>query len=163
MRNDIAKLIPQSPLLVALILSLLSATQLFSATPAMAEEPLAEITVWHSPTCGCCTKWIDHLKEYGFPVRSHAQHDVAMIKHRLGLPDKLASCHTAMVNGYVIEGHVPAEDIERLLKERPFVRGLSVPGMPTGSPGMEMGDRVDPYEVLSFDEDGKTAVFSRHP
>jgi len=126
-------------------------------------DTLPEITVWHSPTCGCCTEWINHLEQAGFPVRSHAQHDVAMIKHRLGLPNDLASCHTGMVDGYVIEGHVPAADIKRLLKERPFVRGLSVPGMPIGSPGMEMGDRVDPYEVLSFDEDGKTEVFSRHP
>ncbi len=158
MRNYLARLIRRSPLLVALV-----STLLFSAPPVMAEEPLAEITVWHSPTCGCCTDWIDHLKQAGFPVRSHAQHDVAMIKHRLGLPNNLASCHTGMVDGYVIEGHVPAADIKRLLKERPFVRGLSVPGMPIGSPGMEMGDRVDPYEVLSFDEDGKTEVFSRHP
>ena len=158
MRNQIAELIRQSSLLMALL-----STLLFSATPVVAEEPLAEITVWHSPTCGCCTKWIHHLEQAGFPVRSHAQHDVAMIKHRLGLPNDLASCHTGMVDGYVIEGHVPAEDIKRLLKERPFVRGLSVPGMPIGSPGMEMGDRVDPYEVLSFDEDGKTEVFSRHP
>ncbi len=163
MRSNIAKLIRQSPLLMALISTLLSPALMFSATPALAKEPLAEITVWHSPSCGCCTKWINHLEQYGFPVRSHARHDVAMIKHRLSVPDKLASCHTAMVDGYVIEGHVPAEDIERLLKERPFVRGLSVPGMPAGSPGMEMGNRVDPYEVISFDDDGKTEVFSRHP
>jgi hypothetical protein len=158
MRNHFIRLIRRSPLLMALV-----STLLFSAAPVVAEEPLAEITVWHSPTCGCCTDWINHLEQAGFPVRSHAQHDVAMIKHRLGLPNNLASCHTGMVDGYVIEGHVPAADIKRLLKERPFVRGLSVPGMPIGSPGMEMGDRVDPYEVLSFDEDGKTEVFSRHP
>ncbi|MDF1628838.1 MAG: DUF411 domain-containing protein [Alcanivoracaceae bacterium] len=158
MRTSINHLIRRSPLLVALVATLLSATP--TATLA---ESLAEITVWHSPTCGCCTKWVNHLEQYGFPVRSHAQNDVAMIKHRLALPNKMASCHTAMVDGYVIEGHVPAQDIERLLKERPFVRGLSVPGMPVGSPGMEMGDRIDPYEVLSFDEDGNTEVFSRHP
>jgi uncharacterized membrane protein len=126
-------------------------------------DALPEITVWHSPTCGCCGDWVSHLTDYGFPVRKHIQQDVALIKYRLDLPGELASCHTAMVNGYVIEGHVPAEDIARLVKERPFVRGLSVPGMPIGSPGMEMGDRVDPYEVLSFDKDGNTEVFSRHP
>ncbi len=158
MHNYFTRLIRQSSLLMALV-----STLLFAAPPVVAEEPLAEVTVWHSPTCGCCTDWVNHLEQYGFPVRKHVQHDVAMIKHRLGLPNNLASCHTAMVDGYVIEGHVPAEDIARLLKERPFVRGLSVPGMPIGSPGMEMGDRVDPYEVLSFDEDGKTEVFSRHP
>ena len=128
-----------------------------------ASSSLPEVTVWHSPTCGCCTDWIDHIKEYGFPVRAHSQNDVAMIKHRLGLPSDLASCHTAMVDGYVIEGHVPAKDIARLLKERPFMRGLSVPNMPIGSPGMEMGERVDNYEVLLFDEQGETKVFSRYP
>jgi uncharacterized membrane protein len=127
-----------------------------------ANDTLPEIIVWHSPSCGCCGDWVSHLEQHGFPVRKHVQHDVALIKHRLGLPGNLASCHTAMVDGYVIEGHVPAADIERLLQERPFVRGLSVPGMPVGSPGMEMGDRVDPYDVLSFDEDGKTEVFSRY-
>jgi uncharacterized membrane protein len=126
-------------------------------------DGLPEITVWHSPTCGCCGDWVDHLKDYGFPVRKHIQHDVMLIKHRLGLPGELASCHTAMVNGYVIEGHVPAQDIARLLEQRPFKRGLSVPGMPIGSPGMEMGDRVDAYEVLLFDHDGSTEVFSRYP
>jgi uncharacterized membrane protein len=126
-------------------------------------DTLPEITVWHSPACGCCGDWVDHLEAYGFPVRKHLQHDVALIKHRLALPGELASCHTAMVNGYVIEGHVPAEDIARLLQQRPFVRGIAVPGMPVGSPGMEMGDRVDPYEVLAFDEQGNTEVFSRYP
>jgi uncharacterized membrane protein len=124
---------------------------------------LPEITVWHSPTCGCCGDWVDHLEAYGFPVRKHLQRDVALIKHRLALPGELASCHTAMVDGYVVEGHVPAEDIARLLQERPFVRGIAVPGMPIGSPGMEMGDRRDAYEVLTFDEQGNTEVFSRYP
>jgi hypothetical protein len=115
-----------------------------------------------SPTCGCCTKWIDHLKANGFAVRSHDTQDVTQPSQRLGIPAGYGSCHTAVVDGYVIEGHVPARDIRRLLKEKPQARGLAVPGMPIGSPGMEQGDHKDPYEVTLLDKRGAPRVYSRY-
>lgn len=121
----------------------------------------AEVTVYKSPTCGCCKKWVEHLQANGFSVKAVDTEDV--VKHKLanGVPYELGSCHTALVGGYVVEGHVPASDIKRLLKERPPVRGLAVPGMPIGSPGMEQGAHKQRYEVLTFDKQGKTTVFSR--
>ena len=120
-----------------------------------------EITVYKTPTCGCCSAWIDHLEDNGFRVIKKDLRDTSSIKAAHGVKPKLASCHTALVDGYVVEGHVPATDIRRLLAERPPVKGLTVPGMPMGSPGME-GPRKDPYNVLTFDARGKTSVFSRH-
>jgi hypothetical protein len=119
-----------------------------------------EITVYHSPTCGCCKEWINHLKSSGFAVKSIEQEDLSEIKAEMGVTGKLASCHTAVVTGYVIEGHVPAGDIHRLLKERPKISGLTAPGMPGASPGMDTGK--DPYDVLTFDGRGKTTVWARH-
>jgi hypothetical protein len=127
--------------------------------PAPSVAP-AEITVYHSPTCGCCKKWISHLKANGFTVKSIEQEDLSAIKAESGVTGKLASCHTALVQGYVIEGHVPAADIQRLLKERPKVIGLSAPGMPGAGPGMDSG--TDPYDVLAFDAKGKTTVWAKH-
>ncbi|MBZ2189333.1 DUF411 domain-containing protein [Alcanivorax sp. JB21] len=134
-----------------------------AAATVSADDALPPITVWHSPTCGCCGDWVTHLQESGFTVHKHIQNNVPQIKYRLGLPGELASCHTAMVEGYIIEGHVPAADIKRLLREQPFARGLAVPGMPVGSPGMEMDGRMDAYAVLLFDADGETQVFSQYP
>ncbi len=119
-----------------------------------------EIVVYKSPTCGCCTKWVDHLEDNGFSVKVHNRNNMGPIKAELGVPRHLQSCHTAKVGGYVVEGHVPADEIARLLKEKPQVRGLSVPGMPMGSPGME-GPRKDTYEVLAIQDNGKTAVYAR--
>lgn len=119
------------------------------------------ITVYKSPTCGCCTKWVDHLTDNGFKVKSINTNNLSNIKKNSGLPYGLGSCHTAFVDGYVIEGHVPASDIKKLLKQRLDVVGLTVPGMPMGSPGME-GPRRDKYDVMTFDKSGKTTVFSRH-
>jgi len=130
---------------------------LFVAAPALA----AEITVYKSPTCGCCKEWVKHLQANGFTVTAKDVPDVEPYKNANGVPPMLASCHTARVNGYTIEGHVPAADIQRLLKERPKVRGLAVPGMPAGSPGME-GLFTQRYEVLTFDQDGRTSVYARH-
>lgn len=121
----------------------------------------AEITVYKSPTCGCCKDWVKHLDANGFKVKSYDVQDVYPIKIKNGITEELASCHTALVNGYVIEGHVPAADIKRLLKERPAVKGLTVPGMPMGSPGME-GAYKDAYSVLTFDTFGRTQVYARH-
>ena len=119
------------------------------------------IQVWKSPTCGCCANWIESLEAAGFEVEAHDV-DMAPIKAQYGIPGPMESCHTALVDGYLLEGHVPLSDIERLLKERPAITGLAVPGMVIGSLGMEMGDRVDPYDVLTFDGEGRTEVYSSH-
>lgn len=124
-----------------------------------AAEP-TEIQVYKSPTCGCCAKWVDHLRDNGFSVNVTEVKDVTPIKIENGVPRKLASCHTAIVEGYLVEGHVPASDLRRLLSERPKISGLAVPRMPIGSPGME-GPNPVRYEVLSFGVDG-TRVFSEH-
>jgi hypothetical protein len=127
-----------------------------------ADEALKDIHVFKSPTCGCCTDWVDHLKANGFEVEVTETNSLNPIKQDAGLPYSLASCHTAFIGDYVIEGHVPANDIHRLIAESPDARGLTVPGMPVGSPGMEMGDRKDAYQVLMFNESGQTRVFSEH-
>jgi hypothetical protein len=128
-----------------------------SAAPAKA------ITIYKSPTCGCCAKWVDHVRAAGFAATVHDTDDVDAIKAKYGVPKGLQSCHTALVEGYVVEGHVPAADVLRLLRERPKVRGLAVPGMPAGSPGLEMGGAADRYDVVAFAADGKTTrVFARH-
>jgi hypothetical protein len=127
--------------------------------PVTAGE-LPEVHVYKSPTCGCCEKWIEHLRGSGFRVRATDVPDVTPIKLENGVAPALSACHTAFVGGYVVEGHVPAADVHRLLAERPDVAGLAVPGMPIGSPGME-GPNPEPYEVLSFGAQG-VRVFSKH-
>lgn len=127
----------------------------------MASADAGEVTVYRNPACGCCGAWADHLARNGFVVRIVERADLAADKARFGVPPTLASCHTARVDGYTVEGHVPAADIRRLLAERPPVSGLAVPGMPHGSPGMETG-RVDRYQVMTFDGDGNHTVFSQH-
>ncbi|MFL5553740.1 MAG: DUF411 domain-containing protein [Gemmatimonadaceae bacterium] len=129
--------------------------------PLAARSEKPTITVYKSPTCGCCKTWIEHVKKHGYQVDAKDTPDMAEIKRTLGVPDGLTSCHTAIVNGYLIEGHVPAADIDRLLAQKPKVAGLAVPGMPMGSPGME-GPTSQPYQVMSFDKSGKTAVFAKH-
>jgi hypothetical protein len=123
-----------------------------------AQGPL--ITVYKSPTCGCCTAWVTHIKRAGFRVELHDTVDVQPVKDRWGVPPDLVSCHTARVDGYVIEGHVPADLVQRLLRERPAVVGIATPGMPMGSPGMEGGE-PEPYDVVTFDKEGRTALFAR--
>ena len=129
--------------------------------PAAAPAP-DTVVVYKSPNCGCCVKWIDHLRHAGFTVEARDESQMSLVRTRLGVPSELASCHTATVNGYVIEGHVPAEDIRQLLAKRPKAIGITVPGMPIGSPGMEMGDRVEAYQTLLFDAGGRTSVFNQH-
>ena len=129
------------------------------AGPVAAADPT--ITVYKTPACGCCTKWVTHLEDSGFEVETVDLQELSTIKSMSGVDPTLASCHTARVDGYVIEGHVPGDDIRRLLAERPAVKGLTAPGMPQGSPGMESG-RKDPYQVLTFDAEGKTKVFAQH-
>ena len=118
------------------------------------------ITVYKSPTCGCCTAWVTHVKRAGFRVVVHDTADVQPVKDRWGVPGDLISCHTAKVENYVIEGHVPADLIQRLLQEKPAVLGIATPGMPSGSPGME-GGPPEPYDVLTFDKEGRTTLFAK--
>ncbi|MBN8761922.1 MAG: metal-binding protein [Thiobacillus sp. GWE1_62_9] len=132
------------------------------AQAAWAAPTTPVIDVYKSPTCGCCNKWIDHLKANGFTVRAHDTENVAAHKIRLGVPAGYGSCHTAEVNGYVIEGHVPAKEMKRLLKEKPRARGLVVPAMPAGSPGMEIGDRKDAYDVFLVNQDGSTRTYAQY-
>jgi hypothetical protein len=124
--------------------------------PAEASGP--EITVYKTPTCGCCNAWVDHLRAEGFRVTTENLPDLTEIKREHGVPDELASCHTGLVDGYAVEGHVPADVIRRLLAERPEVSGLAVPGMPMGSPGME-GPYSQAYEVYTFDPTGPIDVY----
>jgi hypothetical protein len=119
------------------------------------------ITVYKTATCGCCAKWVDHMKAAGFAPTVKDLPNLNAVKAEAGVPSELQSCHTARVDGYVIEGHVPADVVRQLLKERPKVVGIAVPGMPSGSPGMEQGGVKDPYEVLTFDVSGKTTVFAK--
>ncbi|MDK3073820.1 DUF411 domain-containing protein [Sedimentitalea sp. JM2-8] len=135
---------------------------------ATASRPLhaapTRIEVYKSPTCGCCSAWIEHIARAGFAVDSRDvdQDTLHSLKARSGIAPELASCHTAIVDGYVIEGHVPASDVERLLAERPDALGLTVPGMPIGSPGMEMGEEREAFDTLLILRDGTSEVFARH-
>ncbi len=129
--------------------------------PAVNMAGAPEITVYKSATCGCCNKWVDHLRDAGFKVTTQNRQDMNQIKHTYGVKYQHRSCHTAVVEDYVVEGHVPAEDIQRLLDGRPAISGLAVPGMPMGSPGME-GKYNDPYEVIAFKKGGRDSVFSKH-
>lgn len=134
-----------------------------SFVPARAQFA-SQVEVWKDPNCGCCKDWVRHLQDNGFRVTTHDQGNAAARK-RFGLPDALGSCHTAMVGGYVIEGHVPARDIQRLLRDKPRALGLSVPGMPVGSPGMdgpEYGGRKDRFDVLLVAANGSTSVYQRY-
>lgn len=133
---------------------------LITTATAVAGE-LAGIEVWKNPNCGCCVKWIDHLRQNGFEVTAHSVASVDPVRARLGMPERYASCHTAKVAGYVIEGHVPAADIKRLIEQGAKARGLAVPGMPVGSPGME-GPYSEPYQTLLIGMDGQARVFAEH-
>ena len=119
------------------------------------------IEVYHDPACGCCVNWIRYMQAQGYTVTSHEDQSMAVVKARLGVPAAAASCHTALIGGYVIEGHVPVEDIRRLLAEHPDALGLAAPGMPMGSPGMEMG-APERYDVLLIGRDGSSQVFATH-
>jgi hypothetical protein len=143
----------------------IAAIALLSTTQAFAEAPTPSIEVWKSATCQCCVKWVTHLEENGFSVKTNAADNAALnaIKRAAGIAEKLDACHTAKIDGYVIEGHVPASDIKRLVAERPDAIGLTVPGMPQGSPGMEQADgKTEPYDVLLIKKDGTTEVFAHH-
>lgn len=139
---------------------------IFAAVPAIAfaarPTPATRITVYQSPTCGCCGKWADHLKAAGFGVTVVSTPDLSPVARRLGVPDALRSCHTATVGGYFLEGHVPAQDVRLLLRRKPAALGLAVPGMPRGSPGMETGGQRDAFATMLVPKTGAPSVFARH-
>jgi hypothetical protein len=143
------------------LLGLLALPAVAGVATAAAAAPT--IVVNKTPTCGCCGLWVKHLQAAGFKVQVNDLENLSPINERVGVPFGMGSCHTAEVDGYFVEGHVPAEDIKRLLSERPKAKGLTVPGMPAGSPGMEVASgRVDRYDVLLVGKDGKTSVFATH-
>src|SRR5688572_24170808 len=130
---------------------------------AAAQARGTRVEVYKSPTCGCCSKWVDHLRSHGFEVRVTDTETVDELKAKHGVPRQVRSCHTALVGGYVVEGHVPAADVQRLRGERPAIVGIGVPGMPIGSPGMEVaGVKAQPFDVIGFAKDGSTRVFASH-
>lgn len=146
---------------IFLAISLLAVNAVVSAENVESENPV-EIVVYRSPTCGCCEKWLAHLQQNNFSIKDIVTPDVQAIKNKYGVPAEMASCHTAIVNGYVVEGHVPATDIKALLKNKPNIAGIAVPGMPIGTPGMEMGGKKEPYKVMEFDKNGHSQIFNSY-
>jgi hypothetical protein len=138
-----------------------SAAALVAGRRVFAERSMPVITVYKSPDCECCNRWVKHLSAAGFVVMPQNVPNIDEIKRNMRVPVKLQSCHTAVVDRYLIEGHVPAASIKKLLAEKPAIQGLAVPGMPVGTPGME-GDHVDHYDVIAFTTAGQTSVFARH-
>jgi hypothetical protein len=147
----------------ALALAVASAAAVAPVARALAQgaRPLA-IDVYKSPLCGCCEAWVKHLRSNGFTVTVHDVEDTGEYRKRFGMPERFGSCHTGHIAGYAIEGHVPAADIRKLLAAKPKAVGLTVPGMPVGSPGMEQGSRKDPFDVLLVKADGAASVFTRY-
>lgn len=129
-------------------------------------EPYLEtkdIKVYRSPSCSCCGAWVEHLRQHGFNIKADIKtDDIEAIKQKYNLPQELASCHTAIIDGYVMEGHIPADDIKSFLQQKPQFLGLTVPGMPIGTPGMEMGDKKQPFTVMAFDKTGKVTPFKEY-
>jgi len=147
-----------------LLRALAAATAAALALPGLAQSTKPVVEVWKDPNCGCCKDWIAHMQASGFTVKTYETGNNAA-RARLGLPEKFASCHTALVAGYVVEGHVPAREVQRLLKERPKALGLAVPGMPIGSPGMdgpEYKGRKDRYDVLLVNADGRSKIYQTY-
>jgi hypothetical protein len=139
------------------------ASEQAAAEQSTGEQAVREMVVYSSPTCGCCSDWVGYVEEHGYTVTVESVQDIYVVKEEHHIPRNTWSCHTALVDGYVVEGHVPIEDIERLLSERPDVAGIAVPGMPVGSPGMEVaGTEPQPFAVVTFDEAGTTEVYSTH-
>lgn len=140
-------------------ISVLALTPL-SAIAKAASRPT--INAYRNPGCGCCEKWAEMLKSAGFEVTMEDAPDLSSRRVAAGVPDELAGCHTALMGDYVIEGHVPLQEIERMLAEKPAIRGIAVPGMPMGSPGMEMGETRDAYDVVAFAADGTRSIFAHY-
>ncbi|NND70221.1 MAG: DUF411 domain-containing protein [Rhodothermales bacterium] len=144
------------PLLAGLIAVVIGAGAFVFTSTSSSQE----IVVYKSPTCGCCAKWIDHIEEAGYKVQVRDTNDMQPIKMQHGIQRQAQSCHTAIVDGYFVEGHVPAEFITKLLEEKPDIKGITVPGMPQGSPGMEGPNPVD-YDVIAIGKDGEASIFGR--
>ena len=132
------------------------------ATLRQSKAAMPHVSVYKDPTCGCCAKWVDHLRANGLDVSIQEVRDLKEYRRKFGVPAELASCHTATIDGYAVEGHVPAREIQRLLKERPKAKGLAVPGMPVGSPGMEAA-KTQAYSVLLFDSSGRPTIYQNYP
>lgn len=145
-----------------LAVAVAAAGRLFGVASAETPQALPTVTVYKDPNCGCCSLWVRHMEQAGFTVTAHNTPDMPAIRAKYGVPPHVQSCHLGIVNGYLLEGHVPADDVKRMLVERPKVKGIAVPGMPVGSPGMEQGNVRHAYSVLTFDEAGRTTVFARH-
>ena len=139
---------------------LLLAVWWLTATPGAGAT---DLLVYKSASCGCCGEWVKHLEQNGFRVQVRNMEDMTAIKRQLGVPPAMDSCHTGVIGDYLVEGHVPAADIRRMLAERPPIRGIAAPGMPVGSPGMEVpGQKPEPYQVFSFTLEGETQIFTNH-
>ena len=134
----------------------------FAALTLGSAAHAATMTVYKSPSCGCCAKWVEHVEKHGFTVKTIPTEDMAAVKARLKVPDALVSCHTTVVGGYVVEGHVPAADIKRLIKQKSRARGIAVAGMPMGAPGMEHGDHRQTYSTMLIGLGGKASLFAKH-
>ena len=161
MSRTIATLLVHAALLAAPAVA--AAQQPAATSPVPSAGALPVVEVHRNASCGCCLKWVEHLREAGFQVNVHVSDDMQALKRRLGVPDAQRSCHTAQVGGYFVEGHVPAADVRRLLAERPAARGLAVPGMPLGSPGMETPDGTrQPYTVELVAADGTARTYAEH-
>lgn len=158
--SNAQSLVPNS---VAVHVGLVSITKHIQNTQTALKATAPNVTVYRSPDCSCCGGWIKHLKAQGFEIKDFPTVEIELLKQKHNVPDNLTSCHTAIINGYVIEGHVPADDIKRLLQQKLNVAGLSVPQMPVGTPGMEIGNQKDPFTVFSFDDKSRIAVFSEYP
>lgn len=151
---------PMRSMIASALLGLAALATVGSFSPALAAGD--EVVMYKDPNCGCCGKWAEHMRSAGFAVKEVASARMDLVKQEAGVPETLGSCHTAKVGGYVVEGHVPAADVRRMLAEKPAIRGLSAPGMPLGSPGMEGPYPAERYDVVSFDAQGRSAVFSKH-
>ena len=133
-----------------------------AVVPSVNSESLPDIAIYRSESCGCCTKWGEHVEIEGFTIQDKVIENMEAFKQANGITPELSSCHTAIIDGYVVEGHVPAASIKRMLNERPDIRGLTAPGMPMGSPGMETaGVKAEPFDVLAIAQDGTTTVFDQ--
>jgi|SRR5690606_129263 hypothetical protein len=148
----------------ALLLTAIAGGSAYAAVVRQAQgaSALPTVTTYRDPGCGCCILWVEHMRQAGFEVIVRNTPDMPSVRTRLGVAPHLQACHTSVVGNYVVEGHVPADDVKRLLREQPDVRGIAVPGMPIGSPGMEQGPVKHAYSTLAFDEKGQTTVFERH-
>ena len=146
----------------ALAVAVVVSGRVFVARADVAGQPLPAVTVYKDANCGCCSLWVAHMEKAGFAVTAIDAPDMPAQRARLGVPPHVQSCHTAVVDGFIVEGHVPADDVKQLLATRPAVKGIAAPGMPVGSPGMEQGSVRHAYSVVTFDERGRTTVFAQH-